>query len=135
MVYFGYKSIVHACDASQRLDMHSVCIKRSRRRALGRESPKPYFHHRFGATLSSASFHRSCSKPLSLYETGIFPLPASIPLHPSPEAGVSLQFWKSDTESRLKRKKEIVIVVFIFFTLFNRLKKIILFSKNISQHG
>ena len=33
VVYFGYKSIVHACDASQWLDMHSVCIKRSRRRA------------------------------------------------------------------------------------------------------
>lgn len=43
VVYFGYKSIVHACDASEWLDMHSVCIKRSRRRALGRESPQTLF--------------------------------------------------------------------------------------------
>ncbi|KYN35268.1 hypothetical protein ALC56_10443, partial [Trachymyrmex septentrionalis] len=27
-VYFGYKSIVHACDASEWVGMHSVCIKR-----------------------------------------------------------------------------------------------------------
>lgn len=40
VVYFGYKSIVHACDASKWPDMHSVCIKRSMA-ALAR--PKPYF--------------------------------------------------------------------------------------------
>lgn len=27
-VYFGHKSIVHACDASEWVGMHSVCIKR-----------------------------------------------------------------------------------------------------------
>ncbi|KYN18170.1 E3 ubiquitin-protein ligase mib1 [Trachymyrmex cornetzi] len=27
-VYFGYKSIVHACDVSEWVGMHSVCIKR-----------------------------------------------------------------------------------------------------------
>lgn len=43
VVYFGCKSIVHACYASEWLDVHSVCIKRSRA-ALAR--PKPHFHSR-----------------------------------------------------------------------------------------
>lgn len=40
-VYFGHKSIVHACDASEWVGMHSVCIKRHWP-PLAR--PKPHFH-------------------------------------------------------------------------------------------
>lgn len=42
-VYFGHKSIVHACDASEWVGMHSVCIKRHWP-PLAR--PKPHFHSR-----------------------------------------------------------------------------------------
>lgn len=55
-VYFGYKSIVHACDALEWLDMHSVCIKRSMP-ALGR--PKLYFHRRGTPLPLSSTLFRS----------------------------------------------------------------------------
>lgn len=42
-VYFDHKSIVHACDASEWVGMHSVCIKRHWP-PLAR--PKPHFHSR-----------------------------------------------------------------------------------------
>lgn len=52
-VYFGHKSIVHACDASEWVGMHSVCIKRHWP-PLAR--PKPHFHSRNSLPLPYQSF-------------------------------------------------------------------------------
>lgn len=52
-VYFGHKSIVHACDASEWVGMHSVCIKRHWP-PLAR--PKLHFHSRNSLPLPHQSF-------------------------------------------------------------------------------
>lgn len=99
MVYFGYKSIVRACDASERPDMHSVCIKR------WRSEPQTQ-----GGTLPSAStfhFDRPAAALLYcefVYETSLSvgncvvrrvqDIFSSIPPLPEEKKNVPLQFFE-----------------------------------------